>query len=478
MGFRLPPLLAVAVATAAAAHGAWAQETSSTALRGSLAEDQSPLVLTTLAGDPAATPTDPAAAAATDAAGDSGRVQRQLAQAKGPDPDSLDPTETGAIAHKAQAEDDPFAALGIRVGSFILYPSLTTSFEHNTNDSGGGPSSTLTVTPELRLQSDWALHEATLTLRGGYDKDLSGGSSNGPSGSVDATGRIDLKPGWDIALAGGYTYSHQSVSDPNYPSGVDHAPGVHDFTSSAALDGTFGRKVFTLAGTLSRTLYENGTSAGTAVDQSYRDNTAFGGRLRLGYESPLGVTPFVEGEVSRRQYDETFDINGKERSSLATIGRAGVVFDRGPVLTGEMALGYGVQTFDDPALASLSALTADGSLVWSPTRLYTATFTATTAFNAGTAAASSGSVAHTGSVDIAYAWKPNVTVDWTASVEREAFQGTGQIDTTVKAGVGATWKLNRRAWLTGGYTHEWADSTAAGGTYQSDVLRVELRLQK
>ena len=485
MGFRLSPLMAVAVAAATSAHGAWAQDASSTALRGSLDDAQSPLVLATLASDPAATPADPTAApaatpdaAATDAGGDSGRVQRQLAQAKGPDPDSVDPTETGAIAHKAPAEDDPFAALGIRAGSFILYPSLTTSLEHNTNDSGGGPSTKITVTPELRLQSDWALNEATLTLRGAYEKDLSGDMTGSPSGSVDATGRIDLTPGWDIALAGGYAYSQQSASDPNFPAGVDNRPGVHDFTSSAALDGSFGRKVFTLEGTFDRSLYEDGTSAGAVVDQSYRDNIDFGGRLRLGYQSPLGVTPFVEGAVSRRQYDQTFDNNGLKRSGLTTIGRAGVVFDRGPVLTGEMALGYGVQSLDDPALASLSALTADGSLVWSPTRLYTATFTASTAFNAGTDAASSGSVAHTGSVDIAYAWKPNVTVDWTASVEREAFQGTGQIDTTVKAGVGATWKLNRRAYLTGGYTHEWADSTAAGGTYQSDALRVELRLQK
>ena len=62
-----------------------------------------------------------------------------------------------------------------------------------------------------------------------------------------------------------------------------------------------------------------------------------------------------------------------------------------------------------------------------------------------------GSVVHDGSVDVAYAWKPNLTVDWTSGVTHERFQGTGRVDTTVKAGVGATWKLNRRTWLTGGY---------------------------
>ncbi len=472
MGFRLPSLMAVAIAAAAATHGAWAQDAADTALRGGLDDGQSPLVLAAASADPAAAPSD----TTTDT---TGRVQRQLPQAKGPEPDPLDPTATGTIAHTVpETEEDPFAAVGMRAGSFILYPSLTTSFEHATNASGNGRSDTLTVTPELRLQSDWAQHAATLTLRGSYAHDFAGTSPDSPSGSVDGTARIDLKPGWDIGLAGTYTYSQQSISDPNFPAGVDHPPGVHDFSGSAALNGGFGRKIFTLEGKLARSVYENGTSGGAVVDQGYRDNTVFGGRLRLGYESPLGVTPFVEGEVSRRHYDQAADNNGLRRSSLATIGRAGLAFDRGPVLTGEVAVGYGVQSFDDPALASLSALTVDGSLVWSPSRLYTVTFTGSTAFNPGTDAASSGSVAHDGSVDVAYAWKPNLTVDWTGDVKHETFQGTGRVDTTVKAGVGATWKLNRRTWLTGGYSHEWAMSTAAGNTYQSDVLSVELRLQK
>ena len=473
MGFRLPPLLAVAVAAAAWTHGAWAQEATATALRGSVDEDQSPLVLV---------PVPPAAVgpqtAPADTIDDPSRVQRQMPQAKGPEPDPLDLAETGSIRRKAVVDDDPFAAIGIRASSFILYPSLTTTAEHGANASGKGPSDTITVTPELRLQSDWAQHEATLTLRGSYDKEFTSTTPDSPSASAEATGRIDLKPGWTIGLDGRYDYSQQDITDPSFPAGVDHPPGVHSFSGSTTLNGHFGRTIFALQGKADRTLYENGTSGGAVLDQGYRDNTAFGGRLRLGYESPLGVTPFVEGEVSRRQYDQTTDNNGLRRGSLATIGRAGLAFDRGPVLTGEMALGYGVQSFDDAALAPLRALTADGSLVWSPTRLYTVTLGSATAFNPGTDAGSSGSVAYNGSVDVAYAWKHDLTVDWTASVGHETFQGTDRVDTTVKAGVGATWKLNRRTYLTGGYTHVWANSTAAGNTYQSDALRLELRLQR
>ncbi len=104
-------------------------------------------------------------------------------------------------------------------------------------------------------------------------------------------------PAGTSALPAATPIPQQSISDPSFPAGVDHPPGVHDFTGSAALDGGFGRTIFTLEGKTERTLYENGTSGGAVVDQGDRNNTVFGGRLRLGYESPLGVTPFVEGEV-------------------------------------------------------------------------------------------------------------------------------------------------------------------------------------
>ena len=122
MGFRLPSLMAVAVAAAASAHAALAQGAASTGLGGSSGDGQPPpLVLAEAAADPAATATaTPAPADTTEA---SGRAQRQLPQAKGAEPDPLDPTATGTISHKVpETEDDPFAALGIRAGSFILYP--------------------------------------------------------------------------------------------------------------------------------------------------------------------------------------------------------------------------------------------------------------------------------------------------------------------------------------------------------------------
>ena len=398
-------------------------------------------------------------------------------------PDSVDEETTASVpapAPKAE-EQDPYEALGIRAGSFILYPSLTATTGYTTNASGsvGAAGSGFgLLEPELFIQSDWARHETTLSLRGSYEKFFDGASPDKPSAAAVATARIDFENEWTADLAAGATYSQQNISDASFPSGADTPPGVIGLSSTAALNGNFGRGTFTIAGSVDRSMYENATSGGIPVDQGDRTNTVFGGRLRVGYEATASLTPFVEGEIARRAYDRAIDNGGFQRSSTGLTARAGVAFDRGPLLTGEIAVGTTQEDFDDPLLASLSALSVDGSLVWSPTELTTVTFDGSTAINPSTNPASSGSVVYDATVDIAYAWRRNFTINWTGEINHEHFQGSEEVDTTYDVGMSATWKINRSLHLTAGYVHEWVVSTDPAVDYQSDAVQVELRAQR
>jgi hypothetical protein len=334
------------------------------------------------------------------------------------------------------------------------------------------------VTPELRIQSDWARHETTLTLRGSYEDFTEGSIDEQPTASVDGTARLDLAEGWEANLAAGYNFATQSISDPNFPAGVDKPPGVHSLTSSAELRGGMGRNVVELETNLDRTIYEDGTSGGLEVDQGDRTNTEIGGRLRYGFAVSPVLMPFVEGEAARRIYDRKVDNNGIERSAWIYGIRGGIAYQSDPVLSGEIAVGYAWAETDDPSLSAIEALTFDGSLVWSPTELTTVTFTGSTEVNPGTDPASSGSVLYAAAVDVAYLWRENVTLDALANVSHERFQGTDQEDTTYQLGLGATWRLNRSVHLTGGYIHEWLDSSDPTRDYESDSVRLTLRLQR
>jgi hypothetical protein len=127
---------------------------------------------------------------------------------------------------------------------------------------------------------------------------------------------------------------------------------------------------------------------------------------------------------------------------------------------------------------TFGALTVDGSLAWAPTGLTMVTVTGSTALAPADVASSYGSVIYDGAVDLAYAWQRDFDLLGTAGISQSYHQGTDLIDTRYRAGFGATWKINATHRLTAGYHHEWRESTDPSRAYESDAVRVELRMQR
>jgi hypothetical protein len=475
----LAALLTVSLAVAEDSNG----------LRGSLTADDEPIVPTVTVTPPPASTTD---AVVTGGVPDKPSANPAVVKAR-PRAERITPATavdtsdgakgviTGVDLHRRLA-DDPFAPLGIRVGTFIYYPAVTFSGGYTTNAAaaaGGSGAPLLGVAPEAVLKSDWARHAATLAIRAADETFPGSGAPDQPTAEVLATGRLDLAERWTVGLEGGYNYSRQEVSDPNFPSGAITPPAVHDGHAVIALNGGAGPGVFTVAGKAERTVYDDAvTPAGKTIDQSDRDNNLFNGRLRLGYEVTPVLTPFIEAGLSEQLFDQRIDNNGIARSGHGATLRAGLAFNDAPVLTGEIALGAGRASFDDKSLATLHALTVDGSLVWSPTALVSVTTNLATSFEPTTDPASSGAVVYDAAVDLAYAYRSNLTIDWTAGLHNEQFQGTGEKDSTYRLGVGTVWKINRNLQLASGYVHEWLASNVAGRDYASDTVRLDLRVQR
>src|SRR5690606_1210044 len=74
---------------------------------------------------------------------------------------------TGAMEQISRApEDDPFAAPGIQLGTFLLRPSLEQGLTATSNADGsaGGESAVLSETTlRLNATSDWSRHSAEIT---------------------------------------------------------------------------------------------------------------------------------------------------------------------------------------------------------------------------------------------------------------------------------------------------------------------------
>ncbi len=394
----------------------------------------------------------------------------------------------GAIAEPAvappvppPADDDPYRPLGIHAGGLILHPSLTATLGVTTNaDAAPGGAAAIfgLLSPELLIESDWVRHAVEFRAGATFEQYFDG-STGTLSGDVGGSGRIDFADGWSGALAAGYAFEPQDSAVPGFPSDAENQPRVHTLTGAAGLSGRVGgRSLLAVGVEAERLTYEDAIVAGVPEDQSDRDRTAFTARLRAGYEATPSLMPFVEVAASRTLFDREIDNDGLARSSTGHAARVGVAVDHGPFLSGEAGVGYAVETFDDPALEALRALTFDGSLVWSPTSLTTVTLAGSTALRPSADPLSSGSVLYDGSLEVAYAWRRNVTLTGNAGVRQERHQGTGLVDTGYAAGFGATWRMNRTHHLSAGYRHEWQDSTDPSRAYEADSVRVELKVQR
>lgn len=390
------------------------------------------------------------------------------------------PTRPRSMTTDAR-DSSSYDPLGLRVGSFILLPSIELRGGYTTNAaqvSTGGPSGVWTLVPDLIVRSDWSRHELGLSLHGTYDYFTDTSVSPRPTVNADATARIDLPRDWALRLRGNYNYDTQSISSIDYPTGVDEPPGINTYTGGATLDGSVGRVALQLRGNLAYSQYNDGHAGNVVVPQGDRDNTLASVAARVGYEMTPAFTPFVEAEFSDRSFRQKIDNNGFNRASQGVTLRGGIAYSADPVLRGELALGWHNESYDDPVFSSFDAMTVDASVVWAPTPLTNFTLRAATFVNPTTDPNSAGSIVYDAGLKAEHALRRNLTLEGDLGWRREFYEGIDVADVTYEAGFGLTWKLNRSAWVVGRFSQEYYDSAQPGGDYPTTTVSIGLKLQR
>lgn len=381
----------------------------------------------------------------------------------------------------AALDTGAFEPLGIRLGSFILRPAIEFRTGYTSNAAGsptGSPSGTLTVAPDITLQSDWSEHALGFRLKGAYEYFTDTTVSPDPTLYVEANGRIDLPDDWALRLKADYDYETQSLDVLGYPIGADNPPGVNTFDGGATLDGNFGLVLVELRGTATYTSYEDADIAGLTVDQSYRNNAYWSGAARVGYQVTPSVAPFVEAQLSTRQFSQPTDLFGYSRNSNGITIRGGLQYSADPVLKGEIALGWHHEQYVDAAYSSFDAPTIDASLIWSPSPLTEVTLTAATSVDPADDLTASSTLVYNVALSAQRFIRENFTLEGDVSWKRQHYIGTDLSDITYEAGIGATWKLNREAWLVGRLAQEYYVSAAPGGNYPTTTATIGIRFQR
>jgi len=390
---------------------------------------------------------------------------------------------TGAIEGlDPRREDNPFAALGIRAGSFILRPTLEEGITATSNaDSSYGGSSAILSETTLRLNavSDWHRHSASTDGYLTYRKTLSGQEVEDVRGRLEGTLNLDLGHEFSATARLGYEAAPESASSPVVIEDVVSQPLRQTFDGSLGVEKRVGKARFGLTGAVERDTYGNAElTSGGILSQKDRDSTLYTATLRGGYEISPALTPFLEFETGRRLYDQRIDGSGYERSATRLGARAGLELDMGEKLSGEFSAGWLREAIDDDRLAPISGATAAADLRWSPEHGTTVGLSGATTVEGTTNVGESGSMLYSGRFSLERQVRDNLTGSAVLGADWRDYVGSNGHDLTLSAEASLTWWLNRYAGLTTRARTEKLTSNLPGREETTNSIFVGLKLQR
>ena len=409
-----------------------------------------------------------------------------------PDPNLIPSPTTAALPtpppkHRPKPDENPFDPTGVMVGDLRLTPYVEEDLGYSTNPNfvSGTTKGSLFETTDigLGLQSDWARNDLHAALHGAYTDYFSFQQANAPNASGSIDGRLDVTHDLSVDAEGRFQLATQLPGSVSLPTGVVLGTNQRPLweTFGATLGGTqkFGDFSVSLHGLVDRTTYQNATLADGSIDNLASDDfTDWGLKGRLAYQISPIVSPFVESEIDARRYDDMVDANGYARTSNGVLARGGVTLALSNQLTGEISGGYGERHYQDARLPMLAAPLFDASLVWSATALTKVSLKATSSLSDTTLAASSGAVSRTYSIDISHALRRYLTLDASASIEKDDFVGITQDDTITNLALKVDYNITRDIMLRGSVSRQQFTSNVPNSNYTADIFMLGLKLQR
>lgn len=146
------------------------------------------------------------------------------------DRQQLDPGAERAEAIEGRdkrAEDDPFAATGIKLGSFVIRPTIEQGLTASSNadsSSEGKPALLSETTLRFNAISDWRENSAVIDGYGTFLKTISGDEVQEARGRVDGTLNVDLDNDLRAIAKLGYEAAPESASSPVVIEGTVEQP--------------------------------------------------------------------------------------------------------------------------------------------------------------------------------------------------------------------------------------------------------------
>ncbi|MBN9672392.1 outer membrane beta-barrel protein [Roseibium aggregatum] len=369
------------------------------------------------------------------------------------------------------------APQGIRLGSFTLTPQLTLSAGYTDNTAGsaaGEGGSLVSISPDVALTSNWSRHQFDASLRGTYVSYPENSDDNDGTVTAAANLRLDVSEATQIDGGVAFTYAREEDGSAESASGVDN---IQTLSGSLGASRQVGIVAATAAFDVDRSTYSSDDGS-DSVFESARDNTLFSTSLRLDGNTGSVFSPFVEGSLLLRRYDET--CSGalcENRNANGYQLRGGLTVASAPKVSAEIGGGWRIENIEDDRLDDLSGLVVSGSLVWSPSRLTTVTGGIGTSFDSTDIPTASGSIVYSGDLRLAHEFSDRLVAETGVGYSYRTYEGISIEEQTLTGFGGVTFALTKNTALTANYTHRRFESSQQGSDYTENAVEAGLRFR-
>jgi hypothetical protein len=399
-----------------------------------------------------------------------------------PVPDLTQPAaapETLSVFQRPRPELDP---LGVRLGSFVVKPSLDIGGTFNTNVFGthGGERSDFIATeaPSVDVTSDWGNHAIAFHANGDFRQFATNTTENVNNFVTAVEGRLDILRGQYLEAAAGYQVQHEDRASPDatlgkFPTEYDVTTGRLSYVRSQTRIGV------EVDATLDQYQFSNeptGAGGGEFIN-SDRNREVYTLTPRVSYEINPGYQAFVEVTGNARKYDRRFDANGFERSSAGYGAAVGTQFDLGRIITGSAYVGYQDQQYDDHRLSSTSGLWFGGSLLWNVTDLTSAKLTLTRTIEETILNNSSGFFDTEVAATVEHELLRNILIGGGLTYANSDYQGISRSDDLYGVNATARWLFNRN--VSAGVIGTWQQrsSNQSFNDFDREIVMLDVKVQ-
>lgn len=375
------------------------------------------------------------------------------------------------------ARIEPYDPVGIRIGSFVLFPEAELGGLYTSNVlSSPQPRSDIAaeLRTEARLVSNWNVHAVELrgTTFSTYHDDHS--SEDDRAWSAEARGRLDISRRTSLQglVARSVSQEDRTAIDANV---IGDRAEVRSDEARLALNHRFNRLAVELRGSVSDTTYTMPDDGGSIAD---RDTLETRQAVRASWELKPTLAIFAEGELNQRD-KKAAPADGIRRDSDGVRTRVGLDFgSTGAILRGEASVGYGRQTPRDGRLASVDALLFDANLAWRPSEITSVMLTASSDIYDTTTDGSGGVVSHQVGIEGRHAFRRHLIGSAGLSYTHYDFHRTPIKESAVTAFVGAEYYASPELVLFARYQHLSFASNDVNGDYETDEVRVGVRVRR